>query len=153
MSRSPMSQFHMIDKTCYRRREESSMVRSFFLTNGWTEAAQMEGADAVVYFACSGLRFLADEKMNEIEAIGSRMKEGADLIGVVLILEFEFDGLQAIDLTHSQILHESKINHNQETFRFATGLFRRAGTSRPTEITRANRMAGTTRGEVCADHQ
>jgi tRNA A37 methylthiotransferase MiaB len=75
-----MNKFHMIDKTCYRRREESSMVRSFFLTNGWTEATQLEGADAVVYFACSGLRFLADEKMSEIEEIGSRMKEGADLI-------------------------------------------------------------------------
>jgi tRNA A37 methylthiotransferase MiaB len=75
-----MNEFYVIDRTCYRRREESSMVRNFFLTNGWTEAAQTDRADTVVYFACSGLRFLADEKMGEIEEIGSRMKPGASLI-------------------------------------------------------------------------
>jgi tRNA A37 methylthiotransferase MiaB len=56
------------------------MVRDFFLTNLWAEAAQMDEADVVVFFACSGLRFLADEKMKEIEETRVKLKPGAKLV-------------------------------------------------------------------------
>ena len=65
-----MSAFFIIDKSCYRRREEIAMVRNFLLSNDWREAGQLGGADLVVFFACAGLRHLVDEKLKEIEDTG-----------------------------------------------------------------------------------
>jgi len=75
-----MSAFFIIDKSCYRRREEISMVRNFLLSNDWREAGQLGGADLVVFFACAGLRHLVDEKLKEIEDTGKMMKPGAELM-------------------------------------------------------------------------
>jgi tRNA A37 methylthiotransferase MiaB len=75
-----MSQFYVVDKSCYRRREELSLVRNFFLANHWTEAEQLGVADLVVFFACSGLRFLADEKIRDLQETRAQLKPGAELI-------------------------------------------------------------------------
>ena len=50
------------------------------MTNGWSEAKQLSGGDLVVFSACSGLRYLSDEKLKEIEETSEKMKPGAELI-------------------------------------------------------------------------
>jgi tRNA A37 methylthiotransferase MiaB len=75
-----MNRFILIDKSCYRRREEVSLVRRFFLANDWQETDQLPEANLAVFFACAGLRFLVDEKLAEIVATRERMKPGAELI-------------------------------------------------------------------------
>jgi tRNA A37 methylthiotransferase MiaB len=75
-----MSNFHIVEKTCYRRKEETHAVRRFLLANGWDETNSLRGADLVVCFACSGLRYLADEKLKAIQAIQEQIRPGAELI-------------------------------------------------------------------------
>ena len=75
-----MSHFFLVDASCYRRRDEVSLVRHFFLSNDWHESARLEDADATVFFSCAGLRFLVDEKIKEIDGLRSRLKPGAELL-------------------------------------------------------------------------
>jgi tRNA A37 methylthiotransferase MiaB len=75
-----MNQYILVDKSCYRRREEVSQVQRFFQANGWQETDRLPEADLVVFFACAGLRFLVDEKLTEIVAVRERMKPGGELI-------------------------------------------------------------------------
>lgn len=72
--------FHILGKSCNRRQEEITMVRNFFLSNGWNETNRLGAADLAVFFACAGVRYLVADNVNEILETQRKMKSGAELI-------------------------------------------------------------------------
>lgn len=75
-----MKSFHLVDKSCDRRREEVSMVRRFFLLNGWTEAATEEKADCVILFTCAEMRYKVVNMTREVERLSGRIARNSELI-------------------------------------------------------------------------
>jgi tRNA A37 methylthiotransferase MiaB len=75
-----MRSFHFVDKACYRRREDLSLVRRFFLANGWTEAATVEGADCVLLFTCAEMRYKVANMTRDVDALARRVGPGRELI-------------------------------------------------------------------------
>ncbi|MEW6366841.1 MAG: radical SAM protein [Acidobacteriota bacterium] len=75
-----MRSFHFVDNSCYRRQEEVSMVRRFFLSNGWTESATVENADCVILFTCAEMRYKAANMIGEVERLSARIGRDSELI-------------------------------------------------------------------------
>ena len=75
-----MKEFVVLDRSCYRRREEIAMVRNFLRANAWRESGCLERADLVLFFSCAGLRHLIEARLQEIAKTGRRLKPGAELI-------------------------------------------------------------------------
>ena len=75
-----MMSFHLIDKSCHRRKEEVSLVRRFFQANGWTEAAAVEKADCVILFTCAEMRYKEANMIREVERLSALVGRDAELI-------------------------------------------------------------------------
>jgi tRNA A37 methylthiotransferase MiaB len=77
---TPLRSFHLIDKSCYRRREEVAMVGRFFLANGWTEAAAAEKADCVILFTCAEMRYKVANMIREVKDLAERTGPDTEFI-------------------------------------------------------------------------
>lgn len=94
-----MNTYAVVEKSCYRRREEVFLARTFMSSNVWIETSDVCNADVVIYYGCAGLRFLIEESASEITELRKKMKLGAELIvgGCLPGMDFEhlrrcFDG-------------------------------------------------------------
>ena len=56
------------------------MVRRFFLSNGWAEAATVEKADCVILFTCGEMRYKVTYMISEVERLVARIGRNQELI-------------------------------------------------------------------------
>lgn len=76
----PVRSFHLVDRSCYRRQEDVSLVRRFFLTNGWIEAPGVEDARCVVLLTCAEMRYKVVNMIREVGRLSKRISGSAELI-------------------------------------------------------------------------
>jgi threonylcarbamoyladenosine tRNA methylthiotransferase CDKAL1 len=72
--------FHLVDRSCHRRKEDVSLVRAFFLANGWAEAEGVEEAGYTILFTCAEMRYKVANMIREVERLSQRIGPGGELI-------------------------------------------------------------------------
>ena len=75
-----MHSFHLVDKSCHRRKEEVQFVRVFFAMNGWEEAAEAGRADCVLLFTCAEMRYKVANAIEEVARLSSQLAPDSELI-------------------------------------------------------------------------
>jgi tRNA A37 methylthiotransferase MiaB len=72
--------FCFVDKSCHRRKAEVSLVRRFFLENGWTEAISEKEANCVLFFTCAEMRYKVVNMIREVASLKGRIRSDSELI-------------------------------------------------------------------------
>jgi tRNA A37 methylthiotransferase MiaB len=75
-----MKSFYFVDKSCHRRKAEVSLLRQFFLANGWTDAPSVKAADLVLFFTCAEMRYKVANMVREVEELKTRIGKDSELI-------------------------------------------------------------------------
>lgn len=75
-----MRSFHLVDRSCHRRKEDVSLVERFFVSNGWFAAARHEDADCVVLFTCAEMRYKVVNMVREVRRLSKTIGPSAELV-------------------------------------------------------------------------
>jgi MiaB/RimO family radical SAM methylthiotransferase len=75
-----MKYFHVVNKSCYRRKEEINKVEMFFLKNGWIGTSRIKKADIVLFFTCAFCQSKVMEMLNTLHCINKSKKLTAEII-------------------------------------------------------------------------